>query len=77
MVSGLRWVSLKRSKEILAKRKEYKTVVSGLRWVSLERSKEFLEHRKEYINGSEWPDMGFSEEECRVFGAKKRVYKRW
>jgi hypothetical protein len=38
-------------------------VVSGLRWVSLKRSKEFLEQRKEYMNGGEWPEMGFSEEE--------------
>jgi len=46
-------------------------VVSGLRWVSLKRSNEFLEQRKEYINGGEWSEMGFSKEECRVFGAKK------
>jgi hypothetical protein len=52
-------------------------VVSGLRWVSLKRSKEFLEQRMEYINGGKWSEMGFSEEECRVFGAKKGVYKRW
>jgi hypothetical protein len=52
-------------------------VVSGLRWVSLKRSKEFLEQRKEDINGGELSELGFSEEECRVFGAKKGVYKRW
>jgi hypothetical protein len=38
-------------------------VVSGLRWVSLKRSAQFLAQRKEYINGGEWSEMGFSEEE--------------
>ncbi len=52
-------------------------VVSGLRWVSLKRSEEFLEQRKEYINGGELSEMGLSEEECRVFGAMKGVYKWW
>jgi hypothetical protein len=51
-------------------------VGSCLRWVSLKRSKEFLEQRKEYINDGEWSEMGLSEDECRVFGAQKGVYKR-
>ncbi len=77
MVSGLKWVSLKRSNEFLEQRKEY---INGGKLSKMGFSEEecrVLEHRKEYINGSERPDMGFSEEECRVFGAKKRVYKRW
>jgi hypothetical protein len=52
-------------------------VVSCLSWVSLKRSAEFLAQRKEYINGGELSEMGFSEEECRFFGAKKGVCKWW
>ncbi len=52
-------------------------MLSGLRWVSLKRSNKFLEQKEQYIKGVKLSEMGFSEEECRVFGAKKGVYKRF
>ncbi len=42
-----------------------------------EEDQRFLTQRKGNQKGGKWSDMGLSEDEEQVFGAKKGVYKRW